>query len=505
MSRRQTLLAITDPAQVSSGLQPDRHSLMQPLWESASNAMFYQGKVKRLIPHSTLFAATVKGAPYEGASEARGLHQQQYSDGTKHIFVAWYNVVTGIGNDTIQVDAWDGTTVTNITDLAVSPNAANSKETYADFTSWGDWTIINIARHDQIGTGNYPYLYKPAGGSLSMTTAPLGAITLLKKNNQLFAIGHGPNRRLVSASDADDINDWTPTATNLSIELPLEDLDSPIRAGTHLGSNIAVYGDDQLAFVFWVGAPDYWGRRMGLDGIGAVGKRAVIADGPLNYGVSRNGCWVTDGSSYRYIDQGVLHDYLEDNVNWANRSAIQVMRNDVNHCIEFHFPMGANVENSEAWSYDPATSGWWQSTPYHVSMERKLYDNCIAAKTGVVYLMGESPTTAAALSLSTKPLLMQTPQGASLHEGSLVDEIEIFAKAATNIEFRYGVCEDIDGSFTWTSWTTLQTDLTTYRGWRLPSGVFHKLELRSIAANWSLDLQGFIFYGMTEGSKRSAT
>lgn len=372
--------------------------------------------------------------------------------------------------------------------------------TQADFTTWGDWTIVHYSGGP--GLGAVPKVYKPGVSYATIAAAPVDAITFLKKNNQLFAIGHGTSRRSVSASDADDIEDWTPTASNASILLTLEDFDSAIVAGCHLGPNIAVYGDDQLALVYWIGRPDYWGRRMALDGIGAVGKKAVCADGPLNYGVSRNGCWRTDGNTFQYIDQGVLHDYLEDNVNWDQKTKILAVRNDVTHCIEFHFPMGSATENDEAWAYDPATGGWGEVTPYQSMQERKLYEDCLAAIGDTVYLLSADATVTAALDLSTKPLLMQTPQGAALHEGSYIDEVEILTKLASNVEFRYGVSEDSDGTYSWTAWITLVVDLTTYSFRPSASGTFHKLEFRSTAANWAIDLQGFVFYGTTEGTKR---
>lgn len=504
--RRQILLMINEPAQVSSGLQPDRHSLQQPLWERAVNARFYQGKVRRLIPASSFFTANA-GKPM------RGIHQQQMADGTRTVLAAYYIRVgtPPTHDDMLRVVRYNGSTVTQILSGkdALEHDAGNGLTSQADFTTWGNWTVINVSGGEY--PGGVPRLYDPSGAlDADLDDAPADAVCYLKRANQLVAIGYGDNKRLVGFSKADDITIWSFTDPEVpeSLELPLEDLNTPIRGAAMLGSNIAVYGEDQLALVYWTGAPFYWGRRIALDGIGLVGKMAVCADGPLNYGVSRNGIWVTDGNTYDYIDKGILTDWLEDNVNWDQKGKILAFRNDVDHCIEFHFPTGSSLENDYAWSFDPQTRGWSPVTAYQSTDERRLYDNCLVAEDGVVYLMDAAPGTAAALDLSTKPLLMQTPNGVPLHEGSYVDEIELLVKTADDVEFRYGVQEDMDGTYGWSEWMAISADMRTYQPVRasadgpMLSGIFHKLEFRSTATNWDIDLQGFILYGRSEGTKR---
>lgn len=113
MKRRTVLLAVTDAAQISSGLQPDRHSLHQPLWERAANVRFYQGKVRRLIPPSTLFDSGGPGT----VLAARGLHQQQLAVGTKTTIIAYvYRTTTPPTPDafTIRFYVWNGSTSTQI-------------------------------------------------------------------------------------------------------------------------------------------------------------------------------------------------------------------------------------------------------------------------------------------------------------------------------------------------------------------------------------------------------
>jgi hypothetical protein len=80
MNRRAPLLQVDQANIISSGLLPDRHDLLQPLWSAAANVRFYQGKVRRLFPAATMFT------PSAGVS--RGLHQQQTSDGVRWVWTA---------------------------------------------------------------------------------------------------------------------------------------------------------------------------------------------------------------------------------------------------------------------------------------------------------------------------------------------------------------------------------------------------------------------------------
>lgn len=476
MSRRQPLLMIAEPGQVSSGLQPDRHSILQPLWEEAENVRFWQGRVTRLVPASTAFVAV--------ASPSRGLSQQQDSVGIRWL---WHAAADG------SIHRWFGPAAELVTTLAGFNLDQDSlaPATYVDFIHWGNWTLINSGLAA-------PVRYKPDEATVDTFGAPQ-AVKLLKKRNQLFALGTGLNQKQVTWSDADDITVYDAAADNLAGELPIEELDTGIRAGARLGDNIAVYGEDQLALVYWTGAPYYYGQAVRLDGIGAVGKMAVVADGPLNYGVGRNGIWRTDGNSFDYIDAGVLNGYLQENVNWGQSSKIMAFRNDVRRCLEFHFPMGLETEVSEAWSYDPATGGWGKALPFQVAAERRLLSKPIGSTGGTTYLLEDNPASAGALVLRTKPLLVQSGNGHPIRTASFIDEVELLCNAAHGVEFRYGAAERLDGPYEWTDWLEVDTSLLTHQPDTRVSGVFHKLEFRSIEDEWELDLQGFALYGQAEG------
>lgn len=487
--RRAPLLVIADPELISSGLTPDRHAIMSPLWAVAQNVRFYQGKVRRLLPAAPLFIAGETVGYFN-----RGIHQQQNSDGVRWV---WFAIATG--GTGISAYRWYGPDPSHeyTVNTAVFNDTGLAKTTQVDFQAWGDWTLINF-------TAGKIHRYVPGVGVDFLNNGPTDVVAIMKKQNQLLAIGHGIGKRQVSWTDADDITIWAAAADNLAGSLTIEELQSPIRAACRLGTQIACYSEDQMALVYWIGAPFYYGQRVALDGIGAVGKLAVCADGRLNYGVSRNGIWQTDGNEYRYIDHGLLSDYLQANVNWAQSGKIVAFRNDVTRCIEFHFPKlgSGSLENTEAWSFDPTTGGWAPVPAFTSAAERVALDKPLGGKNGQIFLLDNDPATAAPLSLITKPLMIDMPDIPGLHIDAKIDEIEIAALKASNVQFRLQNAVDIDGTWESTPWQAISPDLRTYRLPHLPSGTYHRLEFGSTANNWDFDLQGFAFFGQIEGVKR---
>lgn len=488
-TRRAPLLVVGDPSLISSGLAPDRHPILQPLWESCANVRFYQGKVRRLLPAALIVA------PGAAALKARGLDQQQESNGTRWLWSAWYN--TAVAGQLLIYRWYAPAPTLTATLTGMYQDDTNTQfATAVDFQAWGDWMLINPSK------GPIKRFALNTSTLDDLPNAPTDVVAIMKKQNQLIAVGTGLTKRGVAWSDADDITLWAAAADNLAGSLTIEELQTPIRAACRLGQHIACYSEDQMAIVNWIGAPFYFGQRVALDGIGAVGKRAVCADGRLNYGMSRNGAWQTDGSEFKYIDFGVISDYLQNNVNWNQASKIVVARNDVTRCIEFHFPTGGSLENNEAWSFEPASGNWAPVTAYQAMQERVLFSKPIAAASGELFRLDDDAAAVGALSLVTKPMLIDTADTPGLHLDTRVDEIEIAVKISSNVEFRYGTASDIGAAYQWSTWTPLNQDLRTYRMGAQPTGTYHKLEFRNTATNWAFDLQGFSFYGEVEGMKR---
>jgi hypothetical protein len=380
------------------------------------------------------------------------------------------------------------------------------QSTFWDLIPYGNWMILNW------GQGQ-AQVWKEGLGVGTLGTVYSDVVTFAKMADFLVAIGFGGARTRVGWSSSGDIEDWVPTDINEADSMTLAEFDTPIRAAAKLGDSTAIFSEDQLAVLNFVGTPFWFGYKFKLDGIGACGKKSVAGDGKNIVGVGRNGIWWTDGLTSRYIDEGYLHDYLQENVNWGQQGKITAARNDVTGCFDFCFPMGVGTSPSEAWSFDPRVGGGWHQVP-HFSLkdERRLFRKPIWGDLDGQILLDMDADTSNVLDLRTKPLLGQiqdstkTASGTGLmdiHQNTHVQEVDFFLKEAENVEFRVGAAQAVEAEYVYTPWKALVVGTPTYL---MPTvyraGVYHRVEFRSTAADWSLDLQGFEMFGKLEGTKR---
>lgn len=489
MQRRVPSFIATDYNLVSSGLQPDRQNLQKILWEHALNVTFAAGKVKRKLPSAIVYDS--------GDGPVRGLSQQFSNVGGRWIWA-------GSGNDVVRWQFGAPEVIVNNMAGYQADQTVNVRPTIYDFTHYGDWTIINN------GSGTAK-IHKPPAAAVDYAGdgfIPTDVLRFMKRQNHVLALGHGTRGTGVSWSHADAIEVWEALATNLAGSLSIDEFDTPMRAASKLGDVITCYAEDQMALVRSVGLPFVFGQKVALDGIGAVGKAAVTTDWRLNYGVGRAGIWRTDGASANYIDEGFLHDYLQEDVNWDQGGKIVATRNDYTGCIEFFFPMRGSLTLNEGWSYDPRSGGWSPIPFVSFKDERRLFSGTISGDhAGVVYLDDNDPALAGPLELRTIPLQL-VEKGSEHHTTNIVtrlDEVTLLLKEASNVEFRVGVNilneDQPELDYEWTPWMAASISTRNYPLPNLPEGVFHKLELRSTAQNWAFDLQGFMLYGVPVGSK----
>lgn len=485
MGRRRTpVLSIVDDNLVSSGIQLDRHTIKRALWESASNVIFANGQVRRK-------KAPALAYDIGNGSPIRGLQQSYNSDGGRWLW-------SGANK---RISRWEFGPP-EIIDLAfgtyIDDQTVNDRPTIYDFTPYGNWMLVNSGHPDDRAK-----MFKdPAYADFAPAEAPTGVMKYLKVLSFLMAIGYGTRGTQVGWSDANNVEVWTAATDNTAGELAIDEFNTPIRAGSKLADSVAVYSEDQLALIKYTGLPFVFGQKTTLDGIGAIGKAAVATDTRVNVGVGRAGCWWTDGNSSRYIDEGWIANYLQDNVNWDQGGKISVSRNDYTGTFEFSFPMHGADDINEAWAWDQNTSGWSPVPPASMMDERRLFQYPVqGSNAGLVSLSDYNAAANTPLSLVTKPLVMSTAE--SPHIVTCMDEIDILLHVASHIEFRVGCCDEPNGDWEWTDFMACEAGAKVYEIPELPEQPFWKVEFRSVPDidDWQLDLQGFILYGIHTGVK----
>lgn len=485
--RRTPSLEITQDQLISSGIQLDRHTLKRALWESASGVVFANGQVRRKRPTSLAYD-TGTGAP------VRGLMQQYASNGGRWLW-------SGSNNKILRWQYGAPEVIDAAFGVYHADAGATYRPTFYDFTPYGDWMIVNSGEPGVAAKINKPGI---GYGAFAAGQAPTGVVKFLKFMSFVVAVGHGQRGTQVSNSDANNVELWVSASDNTASSLSIDQFNTPIRAADRIGDAISVYSEDQIALVRYIGAPFILGQKTVIDGIGAIGKEAVAGDMQINVGVSRAGAWWTDGNTSRYIDVGWIANYLQDNVNWDQGAKISVARNDYTGTFEFSFPMRGSLEPNEAWAWDPLTGGWSPlDKVFTVMDERRLFNYPVQGfGNGQVHLSDyENPLTQVPLSLVSKPLVMSTSE--SPHVVCDVDELDLLLHTAKEVEFRLGSCDNAIGQYEYTRWREAQAGAVVQELDRIPEAPFFKLELRSVPdrVDWDIDLQGFLMYGATVGSK----
>lgn len=500
MLRRSPLFTAVSPQLVSSGLVPDVQDSVKPLWQTGIGVQFVNGKVVRKREPKLLLRGP--------SASICGIGQQRLSNSQQ---VLWFVAGT-------EVWRWDKFSYAEILDV-ISLDAQRGP--FVDFLFYGNWTFINtgigtITRHSETGLDTFPEM-------------PSNVAVLLKHLSFLMALGTGNRGVAISWSDANAVDKWVPAAANSAGDLFFEELEDRIVAGAPIGDDIACYSANQLAVATFIGDPFYFGKRKLLSGIGAVGKKAVTSVANLNYGVSRNGCWMTDGSQYQYIDEGKLNRYFQDKVDWERAAQIVVSRNELLRTIEFFFPL--RDDTFEGWGYDPQFGTWSKILHYPMQDHRTIFGNVIAGDTlGNLWLKDRAEFNTQPMSLRTKPMLMQLQSEngiTDVHIQSKVDEIELLLHSAQNVDVRIGSSMDAKTEPKWSAWLPVLPEKQTYNvPAGVPDGVYWTLEFRSTneltpvieldellreegdpvvidseTSIWELDLQGFMLFGVIRGSK----
>lgn len=253
----------------------------------------------------------------------KGIHVQKQSDG--RLIVIW-------GTDT-SLYMFNSVGVTDVTRIS-GPYSGNSSpsdivdETHWSFAQWGDWVLAtNGADTPQVlkyGTGtefedlvNFPcdsaQIVRVLGPhavffNLSGTYTPTSTPTA---SNQIVF------------SKADDPEEYDPTVMGNETAglLPIRDFAGPIIAVEHLSGTLLAYGESSVHVIEY-GGQFIFGARMGALGLRAVSKNSIASIGSRHLVLTQNGLYGSDGLGFIQLAYPALGAWLEDVVDWTQKSRI---------------------------------------------------------------------------------------------------------------------------------------------------------------------------------------
>ena len=193
---------------------------------------------------------------------------------------------------------------------------------------------------------------------------------------------------------ADDLDDWDGSATNTAGNLQIREATGEIRCVAQLGNNLAVYTQNQMFVVSYIGLPNIFGYKPALDGVvGAVSPHSVVAVGRMNYGLSRDGFFVTDGASSKMIgrDSG-MNRFFRENASFTELGQVFAFDNSKENEVVWGVPLNSAKITKEIY-YNYKTNQWGMRdsniSAYH---DRGIFNEPLSANTSKFYFEGTVPT-----------------------------------------------------------------------------------------------------------------
>lgn len=203
---------------------------------------------------------------------------------------------------------------------------------YADLETWGTWLVAT-------NNADPVKVWKNTGAVVNLAGTPFTRAALLKRK-QVFLLAFNTNNlgptAVEWASDS-NIEDWTPTSANKAGNVVIRDLESDIICVADLGPRLAIYSKSSMVLGSYVGSPNQWGFQRAIRGIGAVSPRSVVTLDPFNYGLTRNGIFKTDGSSFAWVTDPAMLKYLKDTADFSKETLFWGYADAELNSVSFYF------------------------------------------------------------------------------------------------------------------------------------------------------------------------
>ena len=296
---------------------------------------------------------------------------------------------------------------------------------------------------------------------------------------------------------ADDLDDWVGSPTNTAGDLQIREATGEIRCVTQLGNNLAVYTQNQMFVVSYIGLPNIFGYKPALDGVvGAVSPHSVVAVGRMNYGLSRDGFFVTDGASSKMIgrDSG-MNRFFRENASFTELGQVFAFDNSKENEVVWGVPLdGAKITKEIYYNYKTNQWGMRDSniSAYH---DRGIFNEPLSADTSKFYFEGTIPTLA-------DPAVSAVTKAHDLNNADRIKEITALRVGKTGVgspTVSIGFTNTIDATPTYSDNFVVDD---TFKSFPVrTAGRYIHLKVESSGTNDTWELTDMIIQGRFEGER----
>jgi len=299
---------------------------------------------------------------------------------------------------------------------------------------------------------------------------------------------------------ADDLDDWVASTTNTAGELLIREANTPIKCVAQLGNSLAVYTETQLFLVSYIGLPNIFGYRVALEnGLGAVSPNSVVAVGRKNYGLCRDGFFVTDGASVKLIGrESGMNQYIRDNAPIASLAKVYAFDNSKDNEVTWSIPVGSSKITQEIY-YNYKTGQWgMRDSNVTAYLARGIFNESLSGDAnGKFYYEGTIPALA-------EPRVSAETKAHDLNNADKIKEISalrVGKKGVGSPTVSVGFTDTIDASPTYLDKDKFTVD-DTFKSFPVrTAGRYIHLKVESSGSNDDWTLTDMVIQGRFEGER----
>lgn len=346
---------------MEAGLAPARHPESVPFWFDGENVAFRNLGVEKAIGTQHILTVGKKVIRVE----------QAFVEGKRRVYYQ---------TDDNAIFGWDGTGY---------PYFIGQTDSPAELIPYGNWLFV--ARNGLL-------CWKNEGAMEQVNDSPDIDFGLLFKSHLLLS-GNGTT---LHWPDVRDPTNFDRKRSQTAGRLFLRDMGSDALAMRPCGQGVALYSRDAMRMIRYAGAGIWFGEQgEPVNGIGAISSRSVVEAGFKNYGLNRNGFFITDGTSFQYIDTPAFHGYLEDRLDWDRQSEVFGWHNEKFQEIMWVYPGVDDAQHGIAFKYTNGSFTRYK-LPIYAAAPRDVFEYpLIGTLGGLAYANG---TANAKCFVRTKPL-----------------------------------------------------------------------------------------------------
>lgn len=456
---------------ISSGIDKVRGKLRVPLWIDGSNVVFKDQTVKKVPGWYSPFTPT-------GAKPVRG--GQQVLNGTsKLLYFGDYSDLYSWNESVVNLEGsgYGG----QLDETSVAPATCWS------MAAWGTWCVAsNNLTYIQVNKAN-------GAGFTSLSNGPTRAKVIRKFKNFLIAFNTALSPTAAQWCKADDIETWD-TATTEAKNLYVRDFSTEIIAVEELGDGLAMYSNNQMIPLRYIGNPFWFVPGKGLSGIGAVSLAAVVSTVDLNYGLSRQGFWKTNGVSKEYLSNPNMLSWLNANVNWSQKSKINSHHYQEQDSVVWSVPtVGVEPDTDVVYNYKKDVFSFL-SKGNTFGAARDIFEYPVTGgSNGKVYFQ-ENGTTANGVAMTS--FVQTRPIGEpGVNFFKVLDRLKLELKGnVSSLVLYVGTQDTLDAAITWDGPYSLSTDMENI-WFNVRESKYFSFKLQSTGSNDSWQLDGVSVFG----------